>query len=156
MPPAPLTGSTLASGGSVLELARTGSVWHGGISWSLLTASTPAATLLAKPCHVNPIHRSGGGVLLQYTPFPLTFTCVCHYHSISNNQEKISLVIKKTVCGHCCFDFKKWCFLQIWNSWLSKSPTTYFSVSPLVLSCSACKWFHNPLFSMFPLGRRWK
>jgi len=48
-------GLALASGGSVMELAGTGSVRHEGRFWQLLTEATPVATLLPKPCHTTPI-----------------------------------------------------------------------------------------------------
>jgi len=54
--PLSLMGSALASGGSVLEPAGTGSVGHGGSFWQLLTEATPVAPSLPKPCHTNPIH----------------------------------------------------------------------------------------------------
>ncbi|XP_049649850.1 uncharacterized protein LOC126035357 [Accipiter gentilis] len=50
LPPS-LIGSALASGGSFLELAGTGSIGHVGSFWRLLTE----ATQLPKPCHANPI-----------------------------------------------------------------------------------------------------
>jgi len=46
--PLSLMGSALASGGSVLELAGTGSVGHGGSFWQLLTEATPIAPPLPK------------------------------------------------------------------------------------------------------------
>jgi len=66
LPPS-LMRSALASGGSVLEPAGTGSIRHGGSFWQLLTEATPVAPLLPKPCHTNPQHQ----------PFTLT------YHSLS-------------------------------------------------------------------------
>jgi len=47
-------GSALASGGSILEPAGTGSVRHGGSFSQLLTEATPIAPWLPKPCHANP------------------------------------------------------------------------------------------------------
>jgi len=44
----------LASGVSILELAGTGFVRHGGSFSQLLTEATPIAPLLPKPCHANP------------------------------------------------------------------------------------------------------
>ena len=46
----------LASGGSVSELAGTGSVGHRANFWQLLTEATPAAPPLPKQCHANPVH----------------------------------------------------------------------------------------------------
>lgn len=51
--PLALMGSALASSGPILELAGTGSVWHGCRFWCLLSGATPAA-LLPKPCLINP------------------------------------------------------------------------------------------------------
>ncbi|KAM6059669.1 uncharacterized protein LJ206_014270 isoform 2-T2 [Theristicus caerulescens] len=68
LPPS-LMGSALASGESVLELAGTGSVGHGGSFWHHLTEATPAALWLPKPCHVNPILSAKG---LQSKPLGLT------------------------------------------------------------------------------------
>jgi len=52
-----LTGSVLASGGSILELTGAGSVWHEASFWSLLTDATPTVPLLPKPCHVKPMEQ---------------------------------------------------------------------------------------------------
>jgi len=52
--PLSLIGLALASGGSILELAGTGCIRHGGSFWQLLTEATPTAPLLPKPCHANP------------------------------------------------------------------------------------------------------
>ncbi|KAK4822652.1 hypothetical protein QYF61_018604 [Mycteria americana] len=45
-------GSALASNEPILKLARTGPIGHGGSFWHLLIEATPAAHLLAKPCHI--------------------------------------------------------------------------------------------------------
>jgi len=52
LPPS-LMGWALASSGSVLEPAGTGSVGHGRSFLKLLTEATPVAPLLPKPCHTN-------------------------------------------------------------------------------------------------------
>jgi len=52
LPPS-LMALALARGGSVLELAGTGSVRHGGSFEQLLTEGTPIAHPLPKPCHAN-------------------------------------------------------------------------------------------------------
>jgi len=49
-----LIGLALASSRSVLEPADTGFIRHGGSFSQLLTAATPIAPLLSKPCHTNP------------------------------------------------------------------------------------------------------
>jgi len=49
-----LIGLALASGGSVLELAGTGFIRHGGSFSQLLTEVTPIAPLLPKHCHTLP------------------------------------------------------------------------------------------------------
>jgi len=49
-----LIGLALASSRSVLELAGTGFIRHGGSFSQLLTEATPAVPLLPKPCHANP------------------------------------------------------------------------------------------------------
>jgi len=46
----------LASSSSVLEPAGSGPSRHGGIFWHLLAEASPAAFLLAKPCHANQTH----------------------------------------------------------------------------------------------------
>jgi len=56
LPPS-VTGSALASGRSILEIAGTGSMGHGGNFWHLLPEATPAAPLLPKPCHANAIQE---------------------------------------------------------------------------------------------------
>jgi len=53
--PLSLMGSALASGGSVLEPAGTGSVGRGGSFWQLPTEATPLAPPLPEPCHANPL-----------------------------------------------------------------------------------------------------
>jgi len=53
LPPS-LIGLALASSGSILELAGTGSIRHGGSFSQLLTEATPIAPPLPKPCHTNP------------------------------------------------------------------------------------------------------
>jgi len=58
-----LTHSALASGGSILELAVTGSTRHGGSFWHLLTEATPAASPLPKPCHANPTQSGSSEVI---------------------------------------------------------------------------------------------
>jgi len=46
-------GSALGSDVSILEVAGTGYVQHGGTSWSLLTEAVLAALQLPKSCHIN-------------------------------------------------------------------------------------------------------
>jgi len=53
LPPS-LIGLALGSGGSVLELADTGFIRHGGRFSQLLTEAAPLASPLLKPCHANP------------------------------------------------------------------------------------------------------
>jgi len=48
-------GLALASGGSVLEPADTGSVRHRGSFQQFLAKATLAPTPLPKPCHTNPM-----------------------------------------------------------------------------------------------------
>lgn len=48
--------SVLSSLGSVLEMTRTGCVWHMVRSWGLLTEATPAVPLPPESCQVIPIH----------------------------------------------------------------------------------------------------
>jgi len=55
LPPS-LMGLALASSGSVLDLAGTGSIKSGGSFWQLLAAATSVAPLLQIPCHANPIY----------------------------------------------------------------------------------------------------
>ena len=49
-------GSALATGGSILGPAGTGSVQHRGSFWCLLTEATPAVSPLPNRCHINPVH----------------------------------------------------------------------------------------------------
>jgi len=49
-----LTGLALGSGQSILELAGTGLIKHGGSFLQLLTEDTPTASLLPNLCHANP------------------------------------------------------------------------------------------------------
>jgi len=57
LPPS-LMGSALASGGSILEPAGTGSVRFGGSLQQLLTEAIPVASPTQKPCHANPVQPS--------------------------------------------------------------------------------------------------
>jgi len=57
LPPS-LIGSFMASSGSILEMAGTGSVGHKGIFQQLLTEANPVAPPLPKPYHINPIYST--------------------------------------------------------------------------------------------------
>jgi len=57
MLPPSLMGLVLASSGSILEPAGTGSVRHRGSFQQLLTEATPVASPLPKPCSANPIQK---------------------------------------------------------------------------------------------------
>jgi len=60
LPPS-LIGLTLASCGSILELAGIGSARPGGSFQQLLTEAIPAASLLPKLCHGNSVKAGGWG-----------------------------------------------------------------------------------------------
>jgi len=77
LPPS-LTGSALASSGSVLELPGIGSDGHRGSFSQLLTEATPVDSPLQKPCHTNPI---------QPHSYPCSAGINCYLNKFPPQQE---------------------------------------------------------------------